>query len=372
MQPPTNTNLPPPVVASGPATVADLVRAVDAVTGGRLVHDVSERNPWTISKTSGIPGKDVLEIPGLLVGRPDAAVQHVAIAMTLTEHDIELAGALGVDALVVHHTIADAASSGGVPLATYLDLYGLAVIECHEALHGLHPGIASLHGHEPYVVDDAFAGTPGMVVMVGAPVDGVATLGDILTRLDRLMNRVHDHEILAAERTIRGIADMPDSVTAPAPRILRGSPDDPVGEAVLHAFPHTGFRRSHLQKAVREHPEITTVVLSISRILDDNDLVSAADDLGVNLVLGNPHPYEILENGLPLGHALQALLPDVEFSIFRERVVALPLSSAAHGPLAVYGATTARDHLLSRARSHLDDADAGGLSTPAPVHGPAR
>lgn len=372
MQPPTNSDLPPPVLTSGPATVADLVRAVDAVTGGRLVHDVSERNPWTISKSSGIPGKDVLEIPGLLVGRPAAPVRHVAIAMTLTEHDIELAGALGIDALVVHHTIADAASSGGVPLATYLDLYGLAVIECHEALHGLHPGIAALHGHEPYVIDDAFAGTPGMVVMIGTPVDDVTTLGDILARLDRLMNRSHDHDVLAAERTVRGLAEMPDSVTAPAPRILRGTADTPVGQAVLHAFPHTGFRRSHLQRAVREHPEITTVVLSISRILADDDLVSAAGDLGLNLVLGNPHPYEILENGLPLGHALQALLPDVEFSIFRERVVALPLSSAAHGPLAVYGETMARDHLLSRARTHLDQTGAGGPSTPAPVPGSAR
>lgn len=372
MQPPTNTDLPPPVLTSGPATVADLVRAVDAVTGGRLVGDVSERNPWTISKSSGIPGKDVLEIPGLLVGRPAAPVRHVAIAMTLTEHDIELAGALGIDALVVHHTIADAASSGGVPLATYLDLYGLAVIECHEALHGLHPGIATLHGHEPYVIDDAFAGTPGMVVMIGHPVEGVATLGDVLARLDRLMNRVHDHEVLATERMVRGLADMADSVTAPAPRILRGSPDDPVGEAVLHAFPHTGFRRSHLQRAVREHPEITTIILSISRILEADDLVSAAADLGLHLVLGNPHPYEILENGLPLGHALQALLPDVEFSIFRERVVALPLSAAAHGPLAVYGETMARDHLLSRARTHLGAIGGDDQSAPAPVPGSTR
>src|SRR5690606_7828275 len=79
------TNLDPPVVATGDATVADLVRAVDAVTGGRLLHDLSERNPWTISKTSGIPGKDVLELPGLLVGDPAAPVRHVALAMTLTE-----------------------------------------------------------------------------------------------------------------------------------------------------------------------------------------------------------------------------------------------------------------------------------------------
>ena len=346
MPPPT----PPPV--SPTTTVADLVDAVDAVTGGRLVRDLSERNRWTISKSSGIPGKDVLELPGLLVGDPAAPVRHVALAMTLTEHDIELAGALGIDALVVHHTIADAASSGGVPLATYLGLYGLAVIECHEALHGLHVGIPYLHGHEAHHVDDAYAGNPGMVVMVGRPIEGVTTLGDVLDRLERMMGRAHDAAVLDAERSVRGVAGMPDSVTAPAPRILVGAPDAALGEQVLHAFPHTGFRRSHLEQVVREHPGIGTVVLSISRILPDDDLVAAAEELGLNLLVGNPHPYEILENGLPLGHALRELLPDVELTVFRERVVALPLDAAGHGELGDYGRAMARDHLLPRARAH--------------------
>jgi hypothetical protein len=357
---PSTTNDPPMVTASD-ATVGDLVRAIDAITGGRLLKDPSQRNPWTISKTSGIPGKDVLELPGLLVGDPATTVRHVALAMTMTEHDIELAGALGVDALVVHHTIADAASSGGVPLATYLGLYGLSVIECHEALHGLHPGIATLHGHQPYVIDDAFAGVPGMVVMVGRPVAGVVTLGDVLDRLDRLMGRAEDEALLAAERRVRGVPDLPDSVTAPAPRIMLGTPTDPLGDAVLHAFPHTGFRSWHLHQAVEKHPEISTLVLSISRIRPDDDLLATAADLGLRVLLGNSHPYEILENGLPLGFALQSLLPSVTFSVFRERVVAMPLAAAAGGPLRAYGEAMARDHLLRHASNYLSTAAAPAI-----------
>lgn len=340
-----NTSHPPP-------TVRDLVEAVDAITGGRLVHDLADRNAWTISKSSGIPGKDVIELPGLLVGDLAAPVRRAAVAMTLSEHDIELAGALGIDALVVHHTIADAASSGGVPLATYLGLYGLAVIECHEAFHGLHPGIPFLHGHRAHTIHEAWMGNPGMVVMVGHPLEGVTTLGDVLDRLDELMARDRDLAVLDGERTARGVADLPDSVTAPAPRILHGDRDAPLGASVLHAFPHTGFRRRHLEQAVAEHPDVGTLVLSISRILPDDDLVDAAAELGLNLLVGNPHPYEILENGLPLGHALQALLPDVELTIFRERVVALPLEQAGPEGLTDYGLAMARDHLLPRARAH--------------------
>ncbi len=61
--------------------------------------------------------------------------------MTMTEGSIELAGATGVDAIVAHHPIAEAANSGGVILKNYLDLYNVAAFELHEAFHGLHPGI---------------------------------------------------------------------------------------------------------------------------------------------------------------------------------------------------------------------------------------
>lgn len=67
--------------------------------------------------------------------------------MTLTESVIELASAMNLDLIVVHHPVADAASSGGVPFSDYLPLYNLALIEMHEAFHGLHPGMTLLHGH---------------------------------------------------------------------------------------------------------------------------------------------------------------------------------------------------------------------------------
>ncbi len=70
--------------------------------------------------------------------------------MTLTESEIELAGATGVDALVLHHPVAEAASSGGVPLRGYVNLYNLAIFEAHEAFHGRHPGIGVIHGHVPF------------------------------------------------------------------------------------------------------------------------------------------------------------------------------------------------------------------------------
>ena len=62
--------------------------------------------------------------------------------MTLTESCIELAGATGVNVIITHHPIADAANSGGVTLENYLGLYNISAIELHEAFHGLHPGLS--------------------------------------------------------------------------------------------------------------------------------------------------------------------------------------------------------------------------------------
>lgn len=79
-------------------------------------------------------------------------VNKIAVMMAMTECAIELAAATGVDAMVTYHPIADAASSGGVLLKTYLDTYNLAAFELHEAFHGLHPGIPWLHGHKPIFI----------------------------------------------------------------------------------------------------------------------------------------------------------------------------------------------------------------------------
>ncbi|MCG8568247.1 MAG: Nif3-like dinuclear metal center hexameric protein, partial [Desulfobacterales bacterium] len=135
--------------------VNDLVNALDTISNGRVKAgaDRPGTNPFVVTKTSHLPGKAVTETPGLVVGNPDGEIKKIAVLMTLTESAIELAGASGVDALVVHHPVADAASSGGVLLKTYLELYNLAVLELHEAFHGLHPGIAYLHGHNAAHVD---------------------------------------------------------------------------------------------------------------------------------------------------------------------------------------------------------------------------
>jgi len=103
----------------------------------------------------------------------------------LTESCIELAGATGVNVIITHHPIADAANSGGVTLENYLGLYNISAIELHEAFHGLHPGLSFLHGHKAFRVDIKYGGIPGNIVYVGRALDDVNTLGDILDRLNK-------------------------------------------------------------------------------------------------------------------------------------------------------------------------------------------
>lgn len=330
-------------------TVAGVVSALDRLTGGRLSCGTDGDNPWAVTKDSGIPGKAVTELPGLVCGPADKPVRRLAVAMSVTEHDIELANAIGVDVIVAHHPVADAASAGGVTLVDYLGLYDLAIIECHEAFHGLHPGIAHLHGHEPFHVDTGYDGLHGRVVMVGRPVDGIEVLGDIVDRLDQLLGRSLDRRVTAAEADARGLDHLNDSATAPGPRIHVGTRDTPVGAVVAHAFPHTGFGPSQLDRLTAEHPGLATLILSISGARPGTDLIRRAADAGLNVVVGSLHASEILENGLPLGYGLQALLPNVEVLVFRERVVALPLERAGGDVVADYGRRMAAEHLLPRA-----------------------
>jgi hypothetical protein len=318
------------------------------MTGGRVSAAPGPDNPWRVTKSSGLPGKAVAETPGLVLGDRSAPVRRLAVAMTLTEQDIELARAIEVDLVVAHHPVADAASSGGVALADYLPRYGISVIECHEAFHGLHPGIAFLHGHQPFAQSGAFGGVHGKVVMVGRPLQDVKTLGDVVSRIGRMLARDADEEVLRQEQAARGSRSIADSVTATAPRILRGEPDSGLGEVVIHAFPHTGFNRHDLETLLEKHPTVGTLILSISSVGEDDDLVGAAADHGLNVLVGSSHATEILENGVPLAYALQALLPGAEVLLFRSRVVALPLDVAATGHLAAYGQQMS-EHLLDRA-----------------------
>ncbi|MCD7873519.1 MAG: hypothetical protein LUH17_00670 [Acidaminococcaceae bacterium] len=60
------------------ATVRDILKALDTITGGRVITDsfsYSGGNPFVVTKTSGIPGKAVTELPGLVWGDPDMPVK---------------------------------------------------------------------------------------------------------------------------------------------------------------------------------------------------------------------------------------------------------------------------------------------------------
>jgi NIF3 (NGG1p interacting factor 3) len=326
------------------ATVADVLNALDKICAGRLIKRVEDAfgqgNPFVVVKTSHLPGKAVTETPGLVVGSPEQPVRKLAVSMTLTESQIELAGATGVDAIVCHHPVADAASSGGVPLRGYAGLYNLAVFEAHEAFHGRHPGIAYIHGHKPFRVEIAYGGLPGNIMYVGQVLEEVKTVGDIMERLARFCDLEREESFLELERRERDCTEIQETCVAVSPQILCGSREARVNQ-VVHFFPHTGFTPEHLRQVKREHPEIDTAIVSISRVKADHPLVQTARELGLNLIAGNSHALEILENGLPLAFALQELLPGVEVSLFRERVTSIPVSRFGSETLRQYGRTMA-------------------------------
>lgn len=320
--------------------VRELIGVLDNITRGRVITDLKDvstgKNPFVVIKSSNIPGKAVMETPGLVYGDPDAEVKKVAVAMTLTEGGIELAGATGVNVIVAHHPIADAANSGGVTLKSYLDLYNISVFELHEAFHGLHPGISYIHGHKPFHSDIRYGGIPGNIMYVGKTLDEVKTLGDILDRLNRMMDMDKENQVMGSERIHFNCAEIKDSATAVLGEILLGTKDSPVN-TVLHIFPHTGFTAEHLEKAKNEYPEIDTVLTTISRVKADSALVAKAEELGLNFICGNSHALEIFENGLPLAYALRHYLPkDIEIVIFRERICSTPLKD--------FGSQTIKDY----------------------------
>jgi hypothetical protein len=331
--------------------VKDLIKVLDNITGGRVVKDLGDvftgKNPFVVMKSSNIPGKSVMETPGLVYGNPDAEIKKIAVTMTLTEGNIELAGATGVDAIVAHHPIADAANSGGVTLSYYLDLYNVAVFELHEAFHGLHPGISYIHGHKPFRVDIRYGGIPGNILYVGKALDEVKTLGDILERLNKMMDMEKEQQVMGVERSYFDCAEMKDSATALQGKILLGTADSPVN-TILHIFPHTGFTAEHLVKAKDEHPEIDTVLATISRVKEDSALVKKAQELGLNFICGNSHALEIFENGLPLAYALRHYVPkDIEIVLFRERICSIPLKDFGSSNIKDYAKYITENYLIN-------------------------
>lgn len=332
-------------------TVRDVIKALDTITGGRLPKDKEElfssKNPFVVMKSSNIPGKGVMETPGLVFGDPDMEIDKLAVLMTLTESSIELAGASGVNAVVAHHPIADAANSGGVLLKTYLGLYKIAAFELHEAFHGLHPGISYIHGHTAYRVEIAYGGVPGNVLYVGKALDEVNTLGDILERIRDFMGVETEENFLNYEKELRNCPSIEETSTSADGQILVGSRASKVNH-ILHIFPHTAFSQEHLENVMRENPEIDTVLASISRVKPDDPLVTKCRQLGLNFILGNSHALEIYENGLPLAMALKKLLPALDVVIFKERVTSVPLEKFGSPSVKKYASTIAEKYLLKK------------------------
>ena len=332
-------------------TVKDLMAALNVITGGRMVESIEEaakeEHPFVMWKDSGIYGKKILEIPGLIHGNLEQKIKKIAVCMTMTELSIELAGATGVDAIVAHHPIADAASCGGVTLRDYLDLYGISALECHEAFHGLHPGIAYLHGHRVVKSDISYGGVHGNVVFVGQMLPEVQTLGAILQRLDTHMGLETEKELLEFERHLKGSDEIQETSLLTKGRIYVGNESSPV-QNVLHIFPHTGFSKANLYQAFKENPHIDTVIASISRVYPGHELIDAARALGLNFIVGNSHVLEILENGMPLAYALDQLLEGVEVVVFRDRVTSTPVSVLGGQQLKAYAQRFSKEHLLGR------------------------
>lgn len=334
--------------------IKEVVKALNEITGGRVVVDLSDitlsKNPFVVIKSSNIPGKEVIEIPGLIFGDPEKTVKKIAITMTLTEQGIELAGATGVDLIISHHPVADAANSGGVTLKNYLSLYGISVIELHEAFHGLHPGISYIHGHKAYKVDISYGGIPGNIMYVGKALEGINTVRDIIDRINSFMDIKREFLSLASEQSLYNEQNIINSATGALAEIYLGDPDSKV-ENILHIFPHTGFSPNHLEKAKKEYPEIDTVISSISRVRKESPLVEKARELGLNFICGNSHAYEIFENGLPLAIALKSYLSeDVEVYIFREKVYSFPVNSFGSEKIRDYANFISNNYLVNKAR----------------------
>jgi hypothetical protein len=329
----------------------DVLQALDKITGGRCVKTLGDifsgKNRFVVQKSSNIPGKSCMETPGLVCGNLDALVKKIAVTMTLTECNIELAGATGVDAIVAHHPIMEAANSGGVTLRTYLDLYNLSVFELHEAFHGLHPGISIIHGHKPFHVDIAYGGIPGNILFVGQTLEEVRVLGDILQRLQDFMGLNEEQKMLLMERSSRCCDGIMETNVATGGKILVGNPENKIN-TIIHIFPHTGFTAEHLTQVKEKFPTADTVLSSISRVNDNHPLVTKARELGLNFIVGNSHAMEILENGMPLAVALQRLLPEVEVVLFRERITSTPLNQVGTPALREYSRDIAERFLISK------------------------
>ncbi len=307
--------------------VRDLLDALDKITKGRCIKTPGDysagTNPFILTRSSDIPGKAVTEMPGLVWGNPNMEIKKIAVMMTMTESAIELAASTGVDALIAHHPVADAANSGGTLIKTYFDTYHLALFELHEAFHGLHNGVPFIHGHQPIFTSISFGGIPGNVVYVGDVFPEIQTVNDLKKRIDKTMDVQADERMLQAERIIRRCDNLYETSISARCTVLIGKPDSPI-KRLIHMFPHAGFTVKHLETLVKMYPDVDTLLASSSRVYPQHDLITRAEQLGLNFMCGNSHAMEIFENGLPLAKAIKKYLPELEVVIFRERMTSIP------------------------------------------------
>lgn len=327
--------------------VKDVLLALDDLTSGRCLKDINDENLFSMTKDSTIFGKKICERPGLVWGNPEMKVNKIAVMMTMTESAIELAAATGVNAIVAHHPLADAASSGGVLLKTYLDIYNLAAFELHEAFHGLHPGIPWLHGHSPIFTHISYGDIHGNIVYVGDVLDKIETIGDMFDRLDKFMNYETDKKMLELERDIRNSPSMEEACIAARRKIIIGSLDSKMKQ-IIHIFPHTGFTAEHLEEIYKEYPDVDTVLMTISRVYEGNELIAKCRELGLNLICGNSHALEIYENGIPMAHAIKNHLPEVEVVVFQDRLLSIPLEEVGSKEIRDYGKNIADKYLFRK------------------------
>jgi hypothetical protein len=116
----------------------------------------------------------------------------------------------------------------------------------------------------------------------------------------------------------------------------------------MHIFPHTGFTPVHMERVLKEHPMVDTVLATISRVFPEHALVGKARELGLNFICGNSHALEIMENGLPLARAVKMLLPDLEVVIFKERMTSIPLEQFGSKAIQDYAQNMAENYLVRK------------------------
>ncbi|MBI2875175.1 MAG: Nif3-like dinuclear metal center hexameric protein [Firmicutes bacterium] len=327
--------------------LADLVETLQRLAPGRVpgVGETPdpEKHPWVVWKSSGIPGKAVMEIPGLVYGDPKKPIRRLGIGLTLTEGILELAGHQGLDAVLVHHPVADAASSGGVLLKDYCELYNLAILELHEAFHGIHAGRAILYGLKMLAWKDNYGGltTPGFSVRICEPSEPGMTLGDLVRRTSEFFEQEHEIGMLEHEKERFGYRKI-DGAAMFSGRILHGTPDRKITK-LLHCSPYSGLAPDHLELAVKEYPDLDTVFLTFSLLSPEHYLVEAARRLDLAVVIGSCHEWEIYENCLPLAQAIKDLLPSLEITLFRSRLSAIPLEEVGNSFAREYARRIASD-----------------------------